>query len=91
MNWFESERTVHEHVLRAEKAARQYPHLAHLVDGHLADDHLLEQGRERRRTSRRLNHALVSLGGLLVTWGEHLQERWASELPACTGAPIANN
>jgi hypothetical protein len=80
MNWFESERTVHEHVLHAEKAARQYPHLAHLLEQRIA-----------RRSTRHINGALVSLGGLLVAWGEHLQKRWAVELPACTGTPIANN
>jgi hypothetical protein len=80
MNWFEAERTVHQHVLRTEKAARQYPHLAHL----------LEQ-RSAQRPTRRINGALVSLGSLLVAWGEQLQERWAVELPASSGAPIANN
>ena len=77
MNWFESERNLREHVLRAEKASRHYPHIAHLL--------------QRESTRRRTNQAMVALGGLLVTWGNHLQERWTVEIPGCTSTPIANN
>jgi hypothetical protein len=80
MNWFESEQRIHEHVLRAEKLARHYPHVAHLV----------EAASSRQRTRRRINQALVSLGGLLISSGNYLQQRWAVELPTHT-TPIANN
>jgi hypothetical protein len=86
MNWFEAERTVHQHVLRAEKAARQYPHLAHLLEQKSA-----QLSTQPTRPTRHINGALVSLGSLLVAWGEQLQERWAVELPASSGASIANN
>lgn len=74
MNWFDSERQIHEHVMRAETAARHYPHIAHLVEQ--------ESGR------RRLNHVMLALGGLLVNWGNQLQTRWAIELPDCSGTAI---
>jgi hypothetical protein len=77
MNWYESERTMHEHVLHAERVARSYPHVAHLL--------------ERESGRRHANRALVALGGLLITWGNKMQERWAVELPACTAAPMATN
>lgn len=77
MNWYDSERNIHEHVLRAEKLARHYPNIAYLV--------------ERESGRRRINHALVTLGALLVTWGNHLQQRWAVEIPACSGTPMVTN
>jgi hypothetical protein len=77
MNWYESERIMHEHVLRIERSAARYPHVAHLL--------------ERENTRRRFSHILVTFGGLLVTWGNHLQERWAVEIPPCSGTQLTTN
>jgi hypothetical protein len=77
MNWFESEQQMHEHVLRAERAAEQYPHIAHLV--------------EQAPNPTPASHLLVAFGGLLVTWGNQLQARWTVELPDCTSTPMATN
>lgn len=73
MNWFQAEQHIHEHKQRAEKAAQNYPHIAHLLEG--------------ESVRGRIRGTLVAFGRLIIRWCDYLQERWLVKTHVCELIP----
>lgn len=77
MNWFQAEQYIHEHKQRAEKAAQNYPHIAHLLEGESV------WGRIRKGWTR----GWVAFGRLVIRWCDYLQERLLVKTRVCELIP----
>jgi hypothetical protein len=73
MNWYVAERVGRERVQDAERAARHYPHVAHLL--------------EQERMRRPINEARIAVsrlfGRLLAPWRNQVREHTTVEGIPC--------
>lgn len=77
MNWFQAEQHIHEHKRRAEKAAQNYPHIAHL----------LEQESIRGRIHKAWAWTWAAVGRLIIRWCDYIQERRPVKTRVCELIP----